>query len=223
MVLHLAEQLTLPLRERNVLLLAAGYAPVCTERSLEDPALHTARQAADLVVAGHEPYPAFAIDGHWTLVAANRAIPALFSGADPALLRPPVNVLRLSLHPDGLAPRIVNFSQWRAHLLDRLRRQIAVTADPVLVALLEDLRRYPTPREALSSQPAADQDYAGVVTPLQIATTSGVLALFSTTTTFGTPIDITLAELALECLYPANAATAAALMNAATRQTPDRP
>src|SRR5262244_3339088 len=128
MVLRLAEQLEVPLRERNVLLIAAGYAPAFPERPLDDPALQAARKAVDLVLAGHEPYPALAIDRHWTLIASNNAVPPLMAGADPSLLRPPVNVLRLSLHPAGLSPRIVNLPQWRAHLLERLRRQIDLTA-----------------------------------------------------------------------------------------------
>jgi transcriptional regulator with XRE-family HTH domain len=138
MVLLLAEQLEIPMRERNVLLVAAGYAPVFAERRLEDPALQAARKAVDLVLAGHEPYPALAVDRHWTLIAANSAVGRLIGGADAALLQPPVNVLRLSLHPQGLAPRIANLPEWRAHLLARLRRQIEVSADPVLIELLRE-------------------------------------------------------------------------------------
>src|SRR5499426_4537715 len=132
MVLRLAEQLEVPLRERNVLLIAAGYAPAFPERPLGDPALQSARKAVDLVLAGHEPYPALAIDRHWTLVAANGAVNRLLAGVAAELLAPPINVLRLSLHPDGLAPRIANLAEWRQHLLERLRRQVDVSADPVL-------------------------------------------------------------------------------------------
>src|SRR6476469_9855053 len=145
MVLHLAEQLEVPLRERNVLLVAAGFAPVFAERALEDPALQSARRAVDLVLAGHEPYPALAVDRHWTLVAANAAVGRLIAGADAELLQPPVNVLRLSLHPKGLAPRIANLPEWRAHLLARLRQQIDVTADGELIKLLDELSGYPAP------------------------------------------------------------------------------
>jgi transcriptional regulator with XRE-family HTH domain len=211
MVLHLAERLDVPLRERNVLLIAAGYAPVFPERSLDDPALRAARRAIDLVLAGHEPYPALAIDRHWTLVASNRAVAPLLTGIEPALLQPPVNVLRLSLHPKGLAPRIANFSEWRSHLLDRLRRQVDLTADPALVELMTELRNYPRLGTDRPGKPAVDQEYAGVVVPLQLVTEAGVLALFSTTTIFGTPIDITLSELALESFFPADAATVEAL------------
>ena len=169
MVLHLAERLDVPLRERNVLLVAAGYAPVFSERSLSDPALRAARNAVDLVLKGHEPYPALAVDRHWTLVAANDAVTRLLAGTAPALLQPPVNVLRLSLHPDGLAPRIANLAEWRAHLLARLRRQIDVSADPILVELMNELRSYPALSAAGKGASAGDQDYAGVVVPLRLA------------------------------------------------------
>lgn len=210
MVLRLAEQLQVPLRERNALLVAAGYAPMFSQRSLEDPAMQAARRAMELVLAGHEPYPALAVDRHWQMVASNRAVAPLLTGIAAALLAPPVNVLRLSLHPDGLAPRIVNYDEWRVHLLDRLRRQIGLSADPVLAALLEELSSYPAP--ALSGSPhAAAQDFAGVAVPLQLRTDAGILSFISTVTVFGTPVDVTLSELALETFFPADAATAAAL------------
>jgi transcriptional regulator with XRE-family HTH domain len=211
MVLHLAERLDVPLRERNVLLLAAGYAPVFRERPLADPALQAARGAVDLVLQGHEPYPALAVDRHWTMVAANRAVTRLLGGAAAALLQPPVNVLRLSLHPDGLAPRIANLAEWRAHLLERLRRQVEASADATLAELLGELSAYPAPRRPQSASSADDQNYAGVVVPLRLVADGGVLSFFSTTTVFGTPVDITLAELALESFFPADAATAEAL------------
>src|SRR5712692_5836760 len=132
MVLHLADRLEIPLRDRNILLVAAGYAPVFPERPLGDPALGAARKAIDLVLTGHEPFPALAVDRHWTLIASNRAIPPLLAGASTSLLQPPVNVLRLTLHPEGLAPRVANLPEWRAHILERLRHQIGATADPVL-------------------------------------------------------------------------------------------
>lgn len=213
MVLRLAEQLEVPLRERNALLIAAGYAPAFPERPLADPALGAARKAVDLVLAGHEPYPALAIDRHWTLIASNNAVLPLIAGADPSLLQPPVNVLRLSLHPAGLALRIANLAEWRAHLLSRLRRQIEVTADQVLADLLKELSGYFMPGESASSSESggADGEYAGVVVPFQFITEQGILSFFSTTTIFGTPVDITLSELAIESFFPADAATAAAL------------
>ena len=210
MVLHLAERLDVPLRERNLLLHAAGYAPVYPERPLGDPALGAGREAVELLLKGHEPYPALAVDRHWTLVAANEAVGRLLGGADPALLRPPVNVLRLSLHPAGLAARIVNLAEWRSHLLARLRQQIDVSADPVLVELMGELRGYPVPDRGGVGAGEHD-DVAAVVVPLRLATDGGVLSLFSATTVFGTPVDVTLAEIALETFFPADAATADAL------------
>jgi transcriptional regulator with XRE-family HTH domain len=211
MVLHLAEQLDVPLRERNVLLMAAGFAPVFAERPLQDPALKSAREAIDLVLAGHEPYPALAVDRHWTLVAANSAVGRLIGGADPSLLQPPVNVLRLSLHPKGLAPRIANLPEWRAHLLARLRRQIEVSADPALATLMGELAAYRVPSPTRPARPANERDFAGILVPLQLATEGGILSFLSTTTMFGTPLDITLSELALEAFFPADAPTAEAL------------
>jgi transcriptional regulator with XRE-family HTH domain len=209
MLLRLADQLEIPLRDRNTLLVAAGFAPVFPERSLDDPALHAAREAIDLLLAGHEPYPAIAIDRHWTLVAANRALGPLLSGISPELLQPPVNVLRLSLHPDGLAPRIANLRQWRYHLLERLRHQVEITADPTLIDLLNELRRYPA--ESGSSPHRPTLDVAGIVVPLQLRTENGLLTFLSTTTIFGTPVDVTLSELAIESFFPANAETAEVL------------
>jgi transcriptional regulator with XRE-family HTH domain len=206
MVLHLAEQLDVPLRDRNVLLHAAGYAPVFPERPLDDPALKSARQAIDRVLAGHEPNPALAVDRHWTLIASNAATRRLLAGTEPTLLRPPVNVLRLSLHPQGLAPRTANLGEWRDHLLARLRRQIDISGDPVLTRLLRELRDYPSPDE-----PHGTHDATAVVVPFRLITDAGILAFFSTTTVFGTPIDITLSELAVEAFFPADQQTAETL------------
>jgi transcriptional regulator with XRE-family HTH domain len=210
-LLRLAEQLTVPLRERNVLLVAAGYAPVFAERPLESPELQAARQAVELVLAGHEPAPALAVDRHWTLVAANRAIRPLLAGVDPALLAPPVNVIRLSLHPSGLAPTILNYAEWRAHLLARLREQIAASADPVLGDLLDEVAVYARPGETRAHGHPPPPGAAPIVVPLRLRSAAGPLAFISTTTVFGTPVDITLAELAIESFFPADAATAEAL------------
>ncbi len=208
MVLHLAERLDVPLRERNSMLLAAGYAPVFAERPLDDPTLHAARKVVDLVLAGHEPFPAIAVDRHWTLVASNRAISPLLTGIEPSLLEPPVNALRLGLHPGGLAPRIANLAEWRTHLLARLRRQIDASADPVLEELFNELSGYPI----LHGEHKPDAtDFAGVAVPMQLATENGILSFLSTTTVFGTPVDITLSELALESFFPADAPTLEAL------------
>jgi transcriptional regulator with XRE-family HTH domain len=211
MLLNLAERLDVPLRERNVLLVAAGYAPMFPERPLDDPALAAARRAVDLVLAGHEPYPALAVDRHWTLVASNTAAQHLIARIDPKLLQPPVNVLRLSLHPDGLGPRIANFDEWRAHILERLRRQLEITADPMIAELMGEIREYPAPRGPKAKVPAARRDYAGLIVPFELIADGGVLAFFSTTTVFGTPVEITLSELMLESFFPADAATAEAM------------
>ncbi len=209
MVLNLAERLEVPLRERNALLVAAGFAPMFKERPLDDPALQAARQAIDLVLRGHEPYPAVAVDRHWNLVAMNRSTGPFMQGIAPELLKPPVNVLRLALHPQGLAPRIANLVEWRAHLVTRLHQQVAASGDPQLAALLQELCDYPVPADAQAHAPS--HDYAGVVVPLQLNTPLGVLSFFSTITVFGTPVDITLSELALEAFFPADEATARAL------------
>jgi transcriptional regulator with XRE-family HTH domain len=212
MLLNLAERLEIPLRQRNVLLLAGGYAPVYPERPLDDPQLQAARHAVDLVLRGHEPYPALAVDRHWTLLSHNAAVPPLLAGVAPGLLTPPVNVLRLTLHPEGLAPRIANLPQWRGHLLSRLRHQIEVSGDPALERLHDELRDYAVGAPIVSTDThVAEHDYADMVVPVQFVTDAGVLSLFSTTTVFGTPVDVTLAEIALESFFPADAATAETL------------
>ncbi|CAM4002363.1 helix-turn-helix domain-containing protein [Corallococcus exiguus] len=215
MLLHLAEELDVPLRDRNSLLVAAGFAPVFAERPLNDPALNATREAVELVLAGHEPYPALAVDRHWTLVTANRAVGILMEGLAPEVLEPPINVLRLSLHPQGLASRIDNLRQWRDHVLHRLARQVDVSGDATLAALLEELRGYPVPEPAPD---AKARDFAGVVVPLRIRTSLGTLSFFGTITVFGTPVDITLAELAIESFFPADPETAEALRRAATER-----
>ena len=209
MVLRLTERLGIPLRERNALLVAAGYAPMYRERALDDPALASARQAVELILKSHEPFPALALDRHWNLVAANAALPHLLAGAAPELLKPPINVLRLSLHPQGLATKIVNLAQWRSHLLERLRQQVVATADPVLAALLEELRGYPLPEGAHDTH--LDGEHLGVVMPFKFRTDHGVLSFISTTTIFGTPVDVTLQELMLETFFPADPFTGGVL------------
>jgi transcriptional regulator with XRE-family HTH domain len=209
MVLRLSERLDIPLRERNALLVAAGYAPMYRERPLDDPALASARQAVELLLKSHEPYPALAVDRHWNLVAANRMVPHLMEGADASLLEGPVNVLRLSLHPLGLAPRIANLPQWRTHIFERLRQQIAATADPLLAALLEELKAYPVPEEAMEH---LEGEHPGVVMPFLFKTPAGMLSFISTTTIFGTPVDVTLQELAMETFFPADDFTRQALL-----------
>ena len=206
MVLRLAATLDVPLRERNALLLAAGYAPLYPEQPLDAPAMAAARNAVDLILRAHMPHPALAVDRHWRIVAANEAVAPLLAGVeDPALLAPPINGMRLSLHPRGLAPRIANLPQWRAHLLERLRRQVAASGDRELAALLEEVRAF---------GPAVDERGAeanGVAVPMELDTPRGRLSLLSTTMVFGTPVEVTLSELAIEAFYPADARTAALL------------
>jgi len=210
MILHLADQLEVPFRERNLLLTAGGFAPVFMERSLNDPAIKAGQQAISLVLSGHEPYPALAINRHWTIVASNRAIAPLVVGADPMLLAPPVNVLRLGLHPHGIAPRIANFAEWRHHLLLRLRHQINVTGDHLLVELMREISSYPPPATA-GNVPVMADELTSVAVPLRLMTETGILNLISTTTLFGMPQDITLAEIAIESFFPGDAATVEAL------------
>lgn len=206
MILHLAERLDVPLRERNVMMVAAGYAPVFPERRLDDPATGAARRAIDIVLAGHEPYPAVALDRHWTLVAHNRAIAPFLEDCAPDLITPPVNMLRLSLHPQGIAPRIDNLGEVRAHLLARLRRQVELTADPVLQGLLAEAGAYPVP--FAPPHPRKGDEADELFVPVRLRTAAGPLTLISATTVFGTPVDVTLAELAIETFLPADAETA---------------
>jgi transcriptional regulator with XRE-family HTH domain len=205
MVLQLAEHLELPLREQNAFLVSAGFAPRFRERSLSDPELAAVRSAIDMVLKGHEPNPALAIDRRWTLIAANDAALKLMGGAAAAhLLAPPANVLRASLHPEGLAPRILNLGEWRAHIFARLERQIDATADVALIALLDELRAYP----GGGAHAPPLREAAPVLTPLKLRTEQGVLSLFGVTTLFGMPQDVTLDELAIESFFPVDAESA---------------
>jgi transcriptional regulator with XRE-family HTH domain len=205
MLLHLADRMEIPLRDRNVMLRAAGFAPTYQERALDDPSFQSARQSIDLILSMHDPNPALAVDRHWTMAAANKAVGSLIAGVDPLLLAPPVNVIRLSLHPAGLAPRIINLVEWRQHIIVRLRRQIETTGDPVLADLVEEVRDYPLPPGPAGKARAQDHDIVAV--PFRLATVHGPLSFFSTTTVFGTPVDITLSELAIEAFFPADQAT----------------
>ncbi len=198
MLLHLAEQLDIPLRERNRLLSAAGYAPVYSEKGLDDPALTVARQAIDQLLKAHEPNPAMVVDRHWNLLASNRTVDIFLIGVDPELLQPPINVLRMSLHPKGLAPRILNLGPWKAHVVERLQRDFEASGDPALAALRDEVAAYPAP----PYDEAANGDM--VLIPVQLQTELGVCSLIGTITVFGTPVDVTLSELALETFFPAD-------------------
>jgi transcriptional regulator with XRE-family HTH domain len=203
MVLTLAEHLDVPLRERNDLLTAAGFAAQYPQRSLDAPEMGSVRSAVDRILAGHEPYPAVAVDRWWDVVAANRPIATLLADVDPAVLGPPTNVYRLTLHPDGIARLIVNLPEFAHHLLDRLRHDAHATGDPRLRDLLAEVESYPTVR----SLPRHIDTPDGVVVPMRLRHPQGELAMFTTVTTFGTPADVTVAELALELFYPADPAT----------------
>ena len=210
LLLHLAEHLDVPLRERNTLLFAAGYAPVHRHTPLEDDAMAPIRAALDKILSGHEPFPAIIVDRHWDLVAANAAALNLFADTvAPELLAPPVNAMKLGLHPDGLAPRILNFAEWSAHLLERLHRQLALTADPDIARLVDELRGYP----GVVDTPMVLTDPASMLfVPLRMrGPKDEELSFFSTIATFGTAVDITLAELSIESLFPADKATERAL------------
>ena len=201
--MRLAGHLDLPLRDQNKLLLAAGFAPAFQERALEE--LAAAKSAIDSVLSAHRPYPAFAVDRHWNVVLSNAALPQLYEGCSAELLRKPVNAMRLILHPDGMGPRIVNFAEWRVHSLSVLRQQIETGADPAIQRLHAEIAAYPVPP---NSEPLGGfEARQHLATPLRIATRLGTVSFLNTVTVFGTPNDVTLAELALEMLFPADAGT----------------
>ena len=204
MVLRLCEELSVPLRDRNGLLLAAGFAPAYQERPLEAPEMEPVRRAVAQVLTGHEPFPAAVVDRWWNLVAANRNVALFLEGVAPHLLAPPANVLRVSLHPEGMAPRIANLAEWRGHLLDRLRREVAATADARLAELLEEVEAYPRPDEAAPPRPPQ----GAIAVPLVLHHGDRELTFFSTVATFGTAVDVTVAELSIEAFFPADSATA---------------
>lgn len=208
MILRLCEKLDVPLRERNVLLAAAGFAAVFPERALSDSSLAAVRRAVDQMLAGLEPNPAFVVDRHWTLQKANKAGNFLLAAVDAALLEPPINMLRLCLHPQGFTTQIINYSEWRKYILEYLSRQIELTADALLIELLQELKNYPKPKRLKSEPPSAETDYARVAVALRLASEWGEMSFFVTTTVFGTPIDITLSELAVEVFFPADDKTA---------------
>ena len=210
MVLRLAEQLSIPLRDQNRLLMTAGFAPRFPERRLDDPALATVRRTIDLVLRAHEPYPAFAIDRHWTVVAMNAATRPLLEGVAPELLAPPMNAMRIAMHPAGLAPHIVNYNEWRVQLFRRLDARMDATTDPVLQALHDELQSFPAPESARRSGQSAHA-HDGVFIPLVLSLGGHLVSLLTTSTVFVTAEDITLSELALECFYPADDESAAIL------------
>lgn len=213
LLLHLADHLEVPLREQNTLLLAAGYAPVYPERTLDDTAMAAVREALDKMLASHQPYPAVVVDRHWNLVSANEvAVRMMAEGVAPELLAPPTNILRAALHPEGLAPRIANLPEYSAHLLHRLHQQVVGTQDAGLAALYDELRSYPGVEEASAT---ALRPEAMVFATMRLRPSAGMdhpeLAFFSTLATFGTALDVTVAELLIESFFPADATTAEVL------------
>jgi transcriptional regulator with XRE-family HTH domain len=212
MLLHLAERLDIPLRERNHLLLAAGFAPVFGERSLDESEMAPVRKALERFLSGHEPYPAVVVDRGWNVVASNRGLAYVMRGVAAHLRTPPANALRIALHPEGLAPRISNLAEWRGYLLARLRREVETTGDPELESLYRELASYPGAADELEhADPPAPDDIL-IMHELRLDGTD--LALFCTFTTFGTARDLTLAELTIVSFYPADAQTAAVLTDA---------
>jgi len=199
MVLRLAEQLEVPLRARNTLLLAAGFAPLYAERALDAPEMAPARAQVQRILDAHAPHPALAVDRHWNLLLANAAVAPLLAGVAPALLAPPLNVMRLTLAPGGLAPRIANLGVWRAHILARLAAQLAASADATIGALLAELRAIPAP-----AGPTPVHEPDAIALTLELDTAAGRIAFLTTTTVFGSPTEITLSELAVEVLFPAD-------------------
>ncbi|MBO8193759.1 helix-turn-helix transcriptional regulator [Streptomyces oryzae] len=209
MVLKLAATLDVPVPERNTLLLAAGFAPAFAATPLDDPALGQVRDALERMVAAYEPYPALVLDGCYTVVAANQGIAALLDGVAPQLLEPPLNAMRITLHPEGLAPRIRNLAEWRGHLLDQMSRQLALHRSPALRALHDEVAAYPAPGGAAQAQlTTGGQCFA---LPLVIEQGGQTLSFLSTIATFNTPLDVTVSELAVETFLPADPATAKAL------------
>ncbi|MFD5035480.1 helix-turn-helix domain-containing protein [Streptomyces sp. NPDC058405] len=214
MVLRLAEHLDVPVRERNVLLLAAGYAPRFTETALDDPAMDALREGLGQLLRGYEPYPAVVVDGTYTVVAANRGIALLMEGLPEKLLAPPLNAMRITLHPEGLAPRIRNLPEWRGHLLEQMGRQLALSRSPALRELYEEVAAYPLPAPrpgAARTEAAAPADgpaaMPGFALPMRIEHDGHVLSFVSSISTFNTPMDVTVAELAVETFLPADPAT----------------
>ncbi|WP_367319830.1 helix-turn-helix domain-containing protein [Streptomyces sp. HUAS ZL42] len=205
MVLRLAEHLDVPVRERNALLLAAGYAPHYPETPLDDPALEALREGMERLIQGYEPYPALVVDATYQVVAANRGITMLLDGIPEFLLKPPLNAMRLTLHPEGLAPRIRNLREWRGHLLTQMERQIALHRFEPLRALYEEVSAYPVPKDAADDEPA--QPVAYFALPMRIEHEGRTLSFISSISTFNTPMDVTVAELAIETLLPADPAT----------------
>jgi transcriptional regulator with XRE-family HTH domain len=221
-ILFLAEQLDVPLRDRNELLLAAGFAPVYGDRALDDPAMRPVRESIERLLAAHEPYPALVMDSRWNRLLANDGTRLFIHGVAPFLLTEPVNALRLTLHPQGMAPRLANLAEWSQHMLRHLRRRISQTADPALAALYDELAAYPgvTAPPGPSDPPgAAGEPGERVVLPLEYRSPRGLLRFLNTTTSFGAPLDAALSEVVIESFYPADEPTRLALLGRDTAKS----
>ena len=210
-VQRLAETLEVPLRERNTMMLAAGYAPIYAEHPLDSQEMEPVRTALDRFLRAHEPYPALVVDRRHNIVAANDALGTLTADCSPELLEAPANAIRIALHPEGMAPRIANLREWSAHLLSRLRREAAITGDPWLEQLRAEAEAYPG---VVAEPPAGERPATDILVPLRIRDGTEELAFISTISTFGTALDITLSELSVEAFYPANAQTAMRMLSA---------
>ncbi|MEW2403099.1 helix-turn-helix transcriptional regulator [Streptomyces sp. NPDC046862] len=208
MVLRLAEHLEVPVRERNGLLLAAGYAPRYSETPLDDPSMDALRQGMERLIQCYEPYPALIVDATYDVLAANRGMAMFLEGVPASLLTPPLNAIRLTLHPEGLAPRIRNLRVWRGHLLDQMTRQIALHRSDALRELYEEVTAYPVPDPDPGEHAGGDVSPAHFALPMRIEHDGQVLSFVSSISTFNTPMDVTVAELAIETLLPADPATA---------------
>jgi transcriptional regulator with XRE-family HTH domain len=209
LVLRLAERLDVPVRERNSLLLAAGYAPRFAETPLDDPSMGALREGLDRLLHGYEPYPALVVDATYTVVAANRGIAMLMEGIPESLLAPPLNAMRLTLHPEGLAPRIRNLREWRGHLLAQMERQIALDRSEALRAVYDEVKAYPVAdRDAVADDGEGGEAVPYFALPMVIEHDGQVLSFVSSISTFNTPMDVTVAELAIETFLPADPATA---------------
>lgn len=219
LVLALAHHLDVPLRERNTLLLAAGYAPRFSQTPIDDPSMQRVRAGMQRMLDAHDPYPGVVIDRQWNVVLSNRAAAALTEGVDPSLLDPQMNVYRLCLHPDGLANRTTNFVEWAAYLLQQLRRSITLSGDPTLQAILDDVMTYPNVARIAPLADIAAWDEPPLLVPFRFQTPLGEVSLFTTITTFGTPMDVTIDEIAVELFFPADDASDALLHSAAAALT----
>ncbi|WP_079075116.1 helix-turn-helix domain-containing protein [Streptomyces atriruber] len=205
-LLRLADHLDVPVRDRNSLLLAAGYAPRFRETPLDDPTMGTLREGLEQLLAGYEPYPALVVDASYDVIAANRGIMMMLDGIPEHVFTEPMNAMRLTLHPEGLAPRIRNLREWRGHLLHQMERQIALQRSDALRAVYEEVAAYPL------ADPGEDAFEAGAevpyfALPLRFEHDGHVLSFVSSISTFNTPMDVTVAELAIETLLPADPAT----------------